>query len=167
MLSIKGWKQVREISWRWFAGADNFTFFWILLHGLSDGQCSWKFDQLIRYMKFIVNLAQVHTITTNYTFPNMFTVLSSGSSSANANNNETLLDLCGANYCPSTGNGSNADPSGKPSMDKIYTMAGIFLAFALAAPILNAIFVDPLTRLVTRQTSQFLTLTHNNYCPNL
>ncbi|XP_026477217.1 UNC93-like protein [Ctenocephalides felis] len=69
-------------------------------------------------------------------------VLSSGTDSQNITIDPDALELCGANFLPgqaiSTGN-TNLEP---PSPEKIYTIAGIYLACMVTACLIVALFVD-------------------------
>ncbi|CAL4185761.1 unnamed protein product, partial [Meganyctiphanes norvegica] len=62
---------------------------------------------------------------------------------------EDALGICGANFCPSdlTAANSTNDNLNRPSDEKIYTMVTIFLISGLLAPLIIAIFVDPLSKL--------------------
>lgn len=72
-------------------------------------------------------------------------VLSSGyGQDDNVTISEERLQFCGANFCNAdTGNSTVLE---KPSIDKVYMLAGIFLGFALLASAIIALFVDPLTQ---------------------
>ena len=70
-------------------------------------------------------------------------MLSSGSIENNTIT-EDRLQFCGSNYCHQET--ENATILEKPSMEKVYLLAGIFLGFAILASVIIAIFVDPLTR---------------------
>ena len=74
-------------------------------------------------------------------------VLSSGyGQDDNVTISEERLQFCGANFCNAdTGNSTVLE---KPSIDKVYMLAGIFLGFALLASAIIALFVDPLTQYV-------------------
>ena len=74
---------------------------------------------------------------------------------------ETTLSTCGVHFCPADGstekddaekvnNGSNTvvDENFKTTDTQIYVLAGVYLACSLLAPILIAIFVEPLSRFV-------------------
>ena len=68
----------------------------------------------------------------------------SGGSTENNTITEDQLQFCGANFChEETGNATALE---KPSSEKIYMLAGIFLGFAVLASVIIAIFVDPLTQ---------------------
>ena len=74
---------------------------------------------------------------------------------------ETTLSTCGVHFCPADGstekvdtekvnNGSNTvvDENFKTTDTQIYVLAGVYLACSLLAPILIAVFVEPLSRFV-------------------
>ena len=74
---------------------------------------------------------------------------------------ETTLSTCGVHFCPADGstekddtekvnNGSNTvvDGNFKTTDTQIYVLAGVYLACSLLAPILIAVFVEPLSRFV-------------------
>lgn len=77
------------------------------------------------------------------------------------------LSRCGAQFCNDVllppavieGNSSGihndtlGEPSHKPPIEKIYTLAAILLAFALLAAVIIAVFVDPLSRSVNYKSS--------------
>ncbi len=67
--------------------------------------------------------------------------------------NSSQLQLCGVNYCPSSakaGNGTTEEENNNFQVDPVavYTLAGVYLACSLAAPVIIAILVDPLSRQV-------------------
>ena len=65
-----------------------------------------------------------------------------------------LAEVCGTNYCPGADFPTlNTTKSGAPvgeddiiSTQKLYILAGIYLACSLASGAVVALFVDPLTR---------------------
>ena len=68
---------------------------------------------------------------------------------------EEALISCGTNFCPSNGDEKEAavtnvnetsevEDNFKTTSTQIYTLAGIYLACALTAPIILALFLDPL-----------------------
>ena len=76
---------------------------------------------------------------------------------------ETTLSTCGVHFCPADGstekddtekvnNGSNTvvDENFKTTDTQIYVLAGVYLACSLLAPILIAVFVEPLSRFVKK-----------------
>lgn len=74
-------------------------------------------------------------------------VLSSGahgSGGSSANFSEASLDLCGANFCV-VGTTDNANLE-RPPDSEIYEISSIYLACILAAVIIIALFMDPLSR---------------------
>lgn len=88
--------------------------------------------------------------TTNNFNNFLFPVLSSGTDSQNITIDPDALELCGANFLPgqaiSTGN-TNLEP---PSPEKIYTIAGIYLACMVTACLIVALFVDSSDRQVNK-----------------
>ncbi|XP_076033859.1 UNC93-like protein isoform X1 [Oratosquilla oratoria] len=74
-------------------------------------------------------------------------VLSMGNSDTENEINEAALKYCGANFCQDQDLGNvtldNLDP---PPASKIYTMASIYLFFALLSSALIALLVDPLDK---------------------
>ncbi len=68
-------------------------------------------------------------------------VLSSGNGTSTEGKD---ISQCGASFCPA--NVLDGGAIEKPSEEKIYLLAGIYLACALAAAIVVALCVDPLTR---------------------
>ena len=85
-------------------------------------------------------------------------VLGSGDAAANKTSpTEDQLALCGANYCPkgppksdddaTTANATAAENENfNVDITRIYTLAGIFLACSLVAPVIVAVLVDPVSR---------------------
>ena len=69
---------------------------------------------------------------------------------------ETTLSTCGVNFCPkepekdveSVNNVTLVDENFKTTDIQIYVLAGVYLACSLLAPILIAVFVEPLSRFV-------------------
>lgn len=76
----------------------------------------------------------------------LFSVLSNphGGGSHGSTTNNTSYDSCGANFCVSTINSN--DNLERPDDKEIYEISAIYLACIVAAAILIAILVDPLSR---------------------
>lgn len=74
-------------------------------------------------------------------------VLSSGahgSGSGHGNFSESALDLCGANFCVD-GTSDNANLE-RPPDKEIFEISAIYLSCIIAAVIIIALFMDPLSR---------------------
>ena len=101
-------------------------------------------------------------LTDHYFFylPSFFAALGIGRNQTEIDP-ETTLSKCGVHFCPPDGstkkddsksviNGSSTvvDENFKTTDTQIYVLAGVYLACSLLAPILIAVFVEPLSRFV-------------------
>ena len=102
----------------------------------------------------------MHIIILSSIFPCSFAALGIGRNQTEIDP-ETTISTCGVHFCPADGstekddtekfnNGSNTivDENFKTTDTQIYVLAGVYLACSLLAPILIAIFVEPLSRFV-------------------
>lgn len=106
----------------------------------------------------------LHIVILSSIFPCSFSALGIGRNQTEIDP-ETTLSTCGVHFCPADGstekddtekvnNGSNTviDENFKTTDTQIYVLAGAYLACSLLAPILIAIFVEPLSRFVKNGT---------------
>ena len=93
-------------------------------------------------------------------------IISTSVLSSGVSNTKTDADLiiCGSAYCPAaisaspvtnlTEEETDTNDNFKTDINKIYTIAGIYLACSLAAALIIAIFVDPLSRFGEEERSE-------------
>lgn len=67
-----------------------------------------------------------------------------GGSSTLNQTSDSYLDSCGANFCPSLA--TNNDNLSRPPDSEIFTISSIYLACIVAAVVIIALFLDPLSR---------------------
>lgn len=97
---------------------------------------------MISSLVFLVIFVQTIKLKQNHF---LFPVLSTGIQTP-IDPEDPRLEFCGATFCPwSNINGSAGE---SPDEAQVYLLFGIYLGCAIAAAIIVAIFVDPLTRSV-------------------